>query len=276
MNHSDRLLLRLVGKKVTMLKRTIQFCNLGTSTHRRQYYYSSHSTRNSFQLSSNFMDQENKRHYNNDTIDNLNNKQKGEENSHIQQRQRQHTKYQKFFSTSTTSSKSTTNEKATVTTFRDRWGGGKSKYEEESSSKEKVRTKQTSYQMLKQYGPVFIGTYTTLSITTLGGFYGSISSGIIDPVTIMGYLTTTTDDGSISGQTTTTTSQVIIDYLNTNYSWSQTTVVPFLESNPYFANLAIAWVAMQMTEPARILVCFAVVPKLAKYLGFVAVPTKEK
>jgi hypothetical protein len=123
----------------------------------------------------------------------------------------------------------------------------------------------TSYEKLKQYGPVFVGTYFTLYMATLGGLYAGVDSGLIDPVKLMGYISSGTD--STAMEESKTTAQLIIDYLQ-HYTLTRP-AVPFLEKNPHFANLGVAWVATKFTEPVRLVVAMVVVPRLANYLGFI-------
>eukprot|EP00548_Thalassiothrix_antarctica_P004107 CAMPEP_0194145662 /NCGR_PEP_ID=MMETSP0152-20130528/18208_1 /TAXON_ID=1049557 /ORGANISM="Thalassiothrix antarctica, Strain L6-D1" /LENGTH=228 /DNA_ID=CAMNT_0038845955 /DNA_START=234 /DNA_END=920 /DNA_ORIENTATION=+ len=161
---------------------------------------------------------------------------------------------------------------ASMLKLEDKYNEQKSQGGKEELPKLAKRGAKSSYERLKQYGPVFAGTYATVYIMTLGGLYGGVDTGFIDPATIMSHLNTasTSVEGEIVEESL-TTAQVIIDYLH-HYAWTQP-VVPFLEKNPHLANLAVAWVATKFTEPLRLLVCFAVVPKLADYLGFV--PTIE-
>jgi len=273
MNHSSQ---RLVMRRAIQSRHT-------TGLFPRRYYY---SVIRSFQSSlSNFVDEQRQKY---------DNKQKKEDSRRSICRS--------FFSSTTnmntnneegkSSSNNTTNNTTTNNNIRDRarchYLHGKIKYEEGKASAKikyeagKVVVKQrykegkvqvpklakrgavNSYQKLKQYGPVFIGTYFTLYMTALGGFYVGIGYDLIDPVSMMGYLTGSSGEMEEECRTT---AQVMIEYLS-HYSWSQP-AVPFLEKHPQLANLAVAWVATKFTEPARFVVCFAAVPKLADYLGFV-------
>jgi hypothetical protein len=125
----------------------------------------------------------------------------------------------------------------------------------------------TGYAMLKQYGPVFVGFYFTLYVTTLGSLFAGVDSGLIDPVTIFAHVK---GDGVAESKST---AEFVMDYLS-HYTWTRP-AVPFLEQNPHFANLAVAWVLTKFTEPPRLLVSMAVVPRLADYLGFVPHPVEE-
>eukprot|EP00547_Thalassionema_nitzschioides_P015941 CAMPEP_0194253244 /NCGR_PEP_ID=MMETSP0158-20130606/29478_1 /TAXON_ID=33649 /ORGANISM="Thalassionema nitzschioides, Strain L26-B" /LENGTH=181 /DNA_ID=CAMNT_0038990885 /DNA_START=270 /DNA_END=815 /DNA_ORIENTATION=- len=125
------------------------------------------------------------------------------------------------------------------------------------------RGAQSSFTVMKQYGPVAVGFYAALYGVTFGSLYIGIDSGLIDPATAMGYLTSASEGMEESR----TTAQLVVDYLK-HYSWTEP-AVPFLEKNPHFANLAVVWVITKFTEPARIVITAGVVPRLAKYLGFV-------
>jgi hypothetical protein len=140
----------------------------------------------------------------------------------------------------------------------------------------------TTYQKLKQYGPVFVLTYGSLYLITLSSIYVGVDSGTIDPVTMFSYINSITTGahdalgGDMMGGTgesvedgmaeSKTTAHMVIEYLQ-HYSFTRP-VVPFLEKNPHFANLGVAWVATKFTEPVRLVVTMAVVPKLANYLGY--------
>ena len=141
----------------------------------------------------------------------------------------------------------------------------------------------TTYQKLKQYGPVFVGTYASLYLVTLGSIYGGVDSGFIDPVTlfshisnIAGHVGSTVSEAEEMAESK-STADVVISYLD-HYAWTRP-AVPFLEKNPHFANLGVAWVATKFTEPIRLVVTMGIVPKLADYLGYVphtAPPEEEE
>lgn len=133
----------------------------------------------------------------------------------------------------------------------------------EKGKKAAKRGAESSFTMMKQYGPVFVGFYAGLYGLTFGSLYIGIDSGLIDPGTVMGYLTSASEGMEESR----TTAQLVVDYLK-HYSWTQP-AVPFVEKNPHFANLAVAWVTTKFTEPIRLVITAGVVPRLAKYLGFV-------
>lgn len=127
----------------------------------------------------------------------------------------------------------------------------------------------SSLQKLKQYGPVFAGTYFTLYVGTLASLYAGVDSGLVDPVKLMAYI-----NGGEALEEQKSTAHLMMEYLD-HYSLTRP-AVPFLEKNPHFANLGVAWVATKFTEPFRILVAMVVVPRLANYLGFVPAELREE
>ena len=157
------------------------------------------------------------------------------------------------------------------------------------------RGAKSTYQALKQYGPVFIGTYASLYLVTITSIYAGVDSGMIDPTTLFSYISNMTvsstpdaggaavDAGADAAVAATvahdmaeskSTAELVISYLD-HYSLTKP-VVPFLEKNPHFANLGVAWVATKFTEPIRLVVSMAIVPKLADYLGYVVPKEPEE
>mmetsp|Transcript_40463 Transcript_40463/g.80464 ORF Transcript_40463/g.80464 Transcript_40463/m.80464 type:complete len:114 (-) Transcript_40463:174-515(-) len=67
------------------------------------------------------------------------------------------------------------------------------------------------------------------------------------------------------------TVQVVTEFMD-HYSWTRP-YVPIVENNPEVANLGVAWIAVKFTEPIRFGVTVAIVPRLARYLGYA--PPKE-
>lgn len=140
----------------------------------------------------------------------------------------------------------------------------------------------TTYQKVKQYGPVFVVTYGSLYLITLSSIYVGVDSGTIDPVTMFSYINSITTGahdalgGDMMGsagesaedgmEVSKTTAHMVIEYLQ-HYSITRP-VVPFLEKNPHFANLGVAWVATKFTEPIRLVVTMGIVPRLADYFGY--------
>jgi hypothetical protein len=113
-------------------------------------------------------------------------------------------------------------------------------------------------EMFRRYGAVFGGTYFTVYFSTLGLFFLGIESGALDPAYIMSWVSSEPDAKS--------TVQVVIEFMD-HYPWTRP-YVPMVESNPEVANLAVAWIAVKFTEPIRFGTTVAIVPRLARYLGY--------
>lgn len=112
--------------------------------------------------------------------------------------------------------------------------------------------------MMKAYGPVFIGSYLTIYGITLGSLYLGVESGVMDPVTTLGYLTGNHEEARSSA--------VVVAELLEKYTITE----PFADTvkqKPALANFAIAWVSTKFTEPFRLAATAAVVPRVARYFG---------
>eukprot|EP00540_Astrosyne_radiata_P004455 CAMPEP_0116847560 /NCGR_PEP_ID=MMETSP0418-20121206/14503_1 /TAXON_ID=1158023 /ORGANISM="Astrosyne radiata, Strain 13vi08-1A" /LENGTH=274 /DNA_ID=CAMNT_0004479021 /DNA_START=22 /DNA_END=846 /DNA_ORIENTATION=+ len=122
-------------------------------------------------------------------------------------------------------------------------------------------------EMFRQYGPVFLGAYAALYLATLGSLYAGVSSGLLDPMTLVGYIK---GNGMNEGVTTVTFVTELME------KWSFTKpYAPIVEEHPFVANLGVAWVVTKFTEPARIVMVMSVVPRLSRYFGFVRVVEDE-
>ena len=112
--------------------------------------------------------------------------------------------------------------------------------------------------MMKTYGPVFIGTYLSVYAMTLGSLYVGVESGVLDPVTILGYITGNHEEARSSAE-------VVAEMLE-HYTITE----PFAEmvrEKPPVANFAIAWVTTKFTEPMRLGLTAVVVPRVARHFG---------
>lgn len=112
--------------------------------------------------------------------------------------------------------------------------------------------------MVSRYGPVFVGTYFGVYVTTLGSLWALVESGLVDPAYVISWIAEAEDKK--------TTAEFIADFLG-HYTLT-TRFVPIVESNPSMANLAVAWIAVKFTEPIRFGLTVAIVPRLARKLGF--------
>ncbi len=112
--------------------------------------------------------------------------------------------------------------------------------------------------MVQKYGTVFLGTYFTVYFSTLGLLFTGIESGALDPAYVMSWVSEDADAK--------TTVQVVTEFMG-HYSLTRP-YVPVIESNPEVANLGVAWIAVKFTEPIRFGITVAIVPRLARYLGY--------
>jgi Protein of unknown function (DUF1279) len=129
-------------------------------------------------------------------------------------------------------------------------------------------TKPTFRTMVRQYGSLFIGTYLTVYVSTVFGFYLGIESGCLDPAYLLSFISGDGDSDSAA-----TSSTVITNVLN-RYSWTQW-AVPFIEKNPWAANVAVAWIVTKPTEPIRFGLTVGILPLLARSLGYATVAPKS-
>ena len=143
-------------------------------------------------------------------------------------------------------------------TFRERMEAGREKSREVAS-----KGAHSLRDMVRRYGAVFIGTYFTVYFTTLGVLFLGIESGALDPLYVMSWVSSDEDMKS--------TVQVVTEFMD-HYPWTRP-YVPYVESNPEVANLAVAWIAVKFTEPIRFGATVAIVPRLARYLGYA--PAKD-
>lgn len=121
--------------------------------------------------------------------------------------------------------------------------------------------------MLRKYGPVFIGTYGAVYLTTLGSLFACVQSGLLDPTYLFGLF------GHVDAGETKNTVDLVVDWMK-NHSITEP-YAPFMERNPYLANLAVAWIAVKFTEPVRAAASLALTPRVARALGYNTTPTEQ-
>ncbi len=114
--------------------------------------------------------------------------------------------------------------------------------------------------MMKKYGPVFIGTYLGVYLTTLALFFGGIETGVLDPVVLFQWI------GSDSGSVTSTTYDLVMEFMK-NHAVTKP-AVPYLEKYPAMANFAVAWITVKFTEPVRLPVALFLTPRVARVVGY--------
>jgi hypothetical protein len=121
--------------------------------------------------------------------------------------------------------------------------------------------------MIRLYGPVFIGTYATIYLTTLGLTFAGVESGALDPAVLFSWL-------GQGDEETKNTAQLVVDFLN-GHAFTKP-IAPFVEKNPVVANLAVAWIAVKLTEPVRVALTLGITPRVARYIGWTVKNTDEE
>lgn len=104
--------------------------------------------------------------------------------------------------------------------------------------------------MVKRYGATAVVTYLGVYVGTLGLLFAGVEWGV-NPL----------DYGLDSGWLVEKATGML-----EGYSWSE----PFVEAiqkNPHAGNFAVAWILTKFTEPVRMLVTIAIVPRIARALG---------
>lgn len=134
------------------------------------------------------------------------------------------------------------------------------------SAKEGAKTVSAMFQ---KYGPVFVGTYLSVYFGTLGLLFGGVQSGVLDPVVLFGWLG---QEGALADGSTETASTVhlVVEFME-NHDFTKP-YAGYIEQNPAFANLAVAWIAVKFTEPIRLGVALTITPRVSRFLGY----TKEE
>jgi Protein of unknown function (DUF1279) len=117
-------------------------------------------------------------------------------------------------------------------------------------------------EMMKQYGPVFFGTYISIYWAFLALLYGGVDSGLIDPLTVIQFIKSNSDAATESAPTTV---EYVVGFME-HYSLTAP-YAPYVAKNPHFANLGVAWIGVKFTEPVRLALAMAVVPRVARYFG---------
>jgi hypothetical protein len=112
--------------------------------------------------------------------------------------------------------------------------------------------------LVKKYGPVFVGTYLSVYAATLGGLFLSVESGVLDPAYVMSWVT----DGNEEAKSSV---QIIVEFMD-HYPWTKP-YAPMIENNPKMANLGVAWVATKFTEPIRLAITIPLLPWVSRAVG---------
>ena len=123
--------------------------------------------------------------------------------------------------------------------------------------------------MIQKYGFTFLGTYFSVYFGTLGALFAGIDSGLMDPATLMDSVSWIPGihigGGGEDGEGTKTTVDIVVQLMQ-KYEFTK----PYADAvaeNPHTANLGVAWIATKFTEPIRLGVSIAIVPRIHKALG---------
>mmetsp|Transcript_35019 Transcript_35019/g.84744 ORF Transcript_35019/g.84744 Transcript_35019/m.84744 type:complete len:266 (-) Transcript_35019:1362-2159(-) len=161
------------------------------------------------------------------------------------------------FSTTTTTATPTMPSSDPSASASKKDGETDEKHKEEAGDS-KLSTNPTFKTMVRNYGPLFIGTYFAVYFSTWGSIFAGIESGAFDPAYILSFIVDNNDSK--------TTAQLVLDLLK-KYPWTQP-AVPYVEANPSVANLAVAWIATKPTEPIRFGITVAALPRLGRWFGY--------
>ena len=124
--------------------------------------------------------------------------------------------------------------------------------------------------MIQKYGFTFLGTYFGLYFGTLGALFAGIDSGLLDPAAVMDSVSWIpgihigVGDGG-DGEGTKKTVDIIVELMQ-KYDFTRQ-YADAVAKNPHAANLGIAWIATKFTEPIRLGLSLAVVPRIHRALG---------
>ena len=116
--------------------------------------------------------------------------------------------------------------------------------------------------MIKLYGPVFIGSYLSIYVSTLGLMFAGVQSGLLDPVSLLDFLGVSGDQSSAKS-----TVDAVVEFME-NHTLTNP-YASFVAKNPSLANLAVAWIAVKFTEPIRFAITLSITPRVARFVGWV-------
>ena len=116
--------------------------------------------------------------------------------------------------------------------------------------------------MMRAYGPIFFYIHVSLYTAVLAGLFVGVDSGILDPVYLMSLIGNSAAQGATE---TKNTVDFVVEWMQ-NHSYTQG-MAPFVERNPHFASLAVAWIVVKFTEPIRLPISLFLTPRVSRYLG---------
>lgn len=167
------------------------------------------------------------------------------------------------------------------------------KYQGSSDDNKNKTLSQKGKKLFRKYGVTFVGTYGSIYLATLFTLFLGVDSGILSPDQItsmfefgkdvaMGGADCIGPDGSgeamggaadaYRGEVSSdascdrkSTVSFVTDFIR-KWDWT----APYadaVERNPHVANLAVAWFMVKFTEPIRLGLAIAIVPRVARFLG---------
>jgi len=106
-------------------------------------------------------------------------------------------------------------------------------------------------QMWKKYGYLFVGTYASVYVTTLGALFISLDQDILQAATF-----------GLDAETS------VIKFCDMVETLTGSKDFPgYIRENPRVGTFAIAWIMTKFTEPLRLGVTVVALPQIAKKLG---------
>lgn len=129
-------------------------------------------------------------------------------------------------------------------------------------------------EMIRKYGWTFLSTYFTLYVITLGSLFTSLDTGLLDPSTLKDISINTlpwhtgaeaVEQDEADAEEIVSAIDMVANYMR-KYSWTED-YADLVKRNPHTSNLAIAWVATKLTEPVRLGVTLAIVPRISRMMG---------
>jgi Protein of unknown function (DUF1279) len=166
--------------------------------------------------------------------------------------------------------------KVTATTYRDNAVEKYHEFRDAPGATAKAGAKSFG-DMIKMYGPVFIGVYGSIYLTTLMSLWAGVESGILDPISLFHMMgqSSSSDNGVETTRIATSTVQLVLDFMSQHQITQPYMYI--VEENPSVANFGVAWIAVKFTEPFRLALALSTTPRVARYFGYgPAVPKEEE
>lgn len=139
----------------------------------------------------------------------------------------------------------------------DKLGNSKGGENKELSKNDSKKGHPSFKEMFTKYGSVFVGTYLSVYVTTLGLIFAGVESGVLDPAYAMSWVSQVDDPKSAV--------QYVTEMME-KYSWTRD-YAPMMAAHPSLANFGFSWIMVKFTEPVRFGVTMAVLPAVIRYTG---------